>query len=78
MNKTFVVSDESVNSYGYTILTAGIDLSRFEKNPIMLLQHDSKNIIGKWENVRIEDNKLLADAVVIFPLLRTLKSRVFI
>ncbi len=63
MNKTFVVSDESVNSYGYTILTAGIDLSRFEKNPIMLLQHDSKNIIGKWENVRIEDNKLLADAV---------------
>ena len=63
MNKTFIVSDESVNSYGYTILTAGIDLSRFEKNPIMLLQHDSKNIIGKWENVRIEDNKLLADAV---------------
>lgn len=63
MNKTFVVSDESVNSYGFTILTSGIDLSRFEKNPIMLLQHDSKNIIGKWENTRIEGNKLLSDAV---------------
>ena len=63
MNKTFVVSDESVNSYGFTVLTDGIDLSRFEKNPIMFYQHDSQKVIGKWENVRKEGNQLLADAV---------------
>lgn len=63
MNKTFVVSDESTNSYGLNILTNGIDLSRFEKNPIMFYQHDSQKVIGKWENVRKEGNQLLADAV---------------
>ena len=63
MNKTFVVSDESTNSYGFNVLTDGIDLSRFEKNPIMFYQHDSQKVIGKWENVRKEGNQLLADAV---------------
>lgn len=61
--KTFVVSDETVNSHGFTVLTAGIDLSRFEKNPVMLFNHDTANIIGRWENIRVEGVQLLADAV---------------
>jgi|BioPla2DNA2_1021312.scaffolds.fasta_scaffold61856_1 hypothetical protein len=69
--KTFVLSDESVNSYGFRILTDGIDLSLFKKNPIMLWNHsrswsDSNNTIlpiGKWENIRIEEGVLKADAV---------------
>ena len=67
--KTFVLSDESVNSFGFRVLTAGIDLERFKNNPIMLWNHtrshDGKqdNIlpIGRWENLRIEDGKLLGD-----------------
>lgn len=71
MAYTFVLSDESINSYGTRILTDGIDLSLFQNNPIMLWCHnrsgwgDSNQIlpIGKWENVRKENGKLLADAV---------------
>lgn len=62
-NVTFIVSDESVNSYGMVILTAGIDTSRFEQNPVMLYMHERATVVGRWENIRKEDNKLLADAV---------------
>ncbi|MBL6448569.1 hypothetical protein JMN32_19820 [Fulvivirga sp. 29W222] len=70
---TFILSDESVNEYGFRILTAGIDLKRFKKNPVMLYAHirsfESKGKdgvilpIGRWENIRKEDSQLLADAV---------------
>lgn len=61
---TFVLSDESVNSHGTWVKTSGINLERFNKNPVMLWSHDSAfPPIGKWENIRIEGDKLLADAV---------------
>lgn len=71
MGKTFVISDESVNNHGFRTITAGIDLSDFLKNPIMLWAHtrsysdktDTILPIGKWENIRVEGDKLLADAV---------------
>lgn len=60
---TFVVSDESVNSYGFVIRTAGIDTARFERNPVMLYMHERKTVVGRWENIRKEGKKLLANAV---------------
>lgn len=60
---TFLVSDESVNSYGFKVLTNGIDTSQFEKNPIMLYMHERPRIIGKWENLTRKKGKLYADAV---------------
>lgn len=68
---TFVLSDESVNSYGTRVITAGVDLSLFKKNPIMLWNHfrtwkgttDEVLPIGHWENIRKEGDRILADAV---------------
>lgn len=60
---TFVISDESVNSYGKVILTDGIDTSQFERNPVMLYMHERATVVGRWENIRKEEKKLLADAV---------------
>lgn len=69
MAKSFVLSDESINDRGYRIITNGINLDRFKKNPIMLWMHrrddgwDLTQVlpIGIWENIRKEDGKLLAD-----------------
>ena len=69
MAKTFILSDESINDRGYRILTGGINLERFKKNPVMLWMHRRDNgwdltqvvPIGIWENIRKEDGKLLAD-----------------
>lgn len=63
MDNTFVVSDESKNCYGQVILTDGIDTTQFEKNPVMLYMHERKTVVGRWENIRKEGKKLLADAV---------------
>lgn len=60
---TFVVSDDSVNSYGFVIRTAGIETARFERNPVMLYMHERKTVVGRWENIRKEGKKLLANAV---------------
>lgn len=60
---TFILSDESVNSYGFRVLTAGIDLEQFQKKPVMLFDHCEGKVIGRWENIRVEGAQLKADAV---------------
>lgn len=63
-NKTFVLHDESVNTYGFRMLTSGANLEEFRKNPVMLYNHEAWHLpIGRWENIRIEGGKILADAV---------------
>ncbi|MFV0310854.1 MAG: hypothetical protein ACK5KN_04300 [Dysgonomonas sp.] len=71
MAKTFVLHDESVNSHGFWMMTSGCDISQFEKNPIMLWDHnmrwsetrESKLPIGHWENVHKKGSQILGDAV---------------
>jgi len=61
---TFILNDETkYNSYGFRILNAGLNLERFKANPVMLNQHWNFNddVIGKWNNVRVEGNMLKAD-----------------
>lgn len=61
---TFILNDETkYNSYGFRIPNSGLNLERFKANPVMLNQHWSYNddVIGKWNNVRVEGNLLKAD-----------------
>lgn len=63
-NNKFTVSDETLNSYGSVILTSGINIARFQRNPIMLYMHDrDKGVIGRWDNITKEGDKLTAEAV---------------
>lgn len=49
--KEFLLSDERENCYHFAVSTSGINFTRFNKNPIMLLQHDrNQGVIGRWEN----------------------------
>lgn len=69
MPKRFLLSDESINSYGFRILTAGIDLGDFKKNPICLWNHsrtwrgtdDEILPIGKWMNLNVSQGKLYGE-----------------
>lgn len=63
MPKTFRVSDESINSYKCRVLNTGADTTAFESNPVMLFMHLRGNVIGRWENLRLENGEWLADAV---------------
>lgn len=66
-----VISNQSLNSYGSRIMTAGIDIKQYEKNPIVLWMHIRPVIgskeeplpIGRMENIRVEGENLVGDIV---------------
>ncbi len=54
-----VLSDETVNSYGFIVLTTGIDLSRYLKNPVITDQHEKDEMsVGKMTELTIEGTQL--------------------
>lgn len=66
--KEVIISTEAVNSYGTRIITAGIDLEQYQRNPVLLWMHrrsyqDTVGPIGRMENLRREDNKLIGTPV---------------
>jgi HK97 family phage prohead protease len=76
----FVLSTEDVDRMGDTIKASGWDLSSFKANPIALLGHSHDQIIGVWENVRIEGKKLMGSLKLAKPgtseLIDTVRSLV--
>lgn len=59
--KPFVLSDDSVNSYGFRLDMSKLDLQRFAANPVMLYNH--RELVGKWEGLEIKDGKLYGTPV---------------
>lgn len=63
--KTFIVSTEDVNTYGFWVSTSGIDLSNAQNNCPAFYNHNTWEIpLGHWDNIRISGTKLLADIVI--------------
>ena len=61
----YVVLDSTVLTNGLRVLVEGVDIMQFQKNPVMLYDHNDWQLpIGKWENVRKENGMILADAVL--------------
>lgn len=62
--KEIILTEDSIFLYdGYQptkLITSGISLDRMNMNPIMLFNHNMDNVIGTWENIRVEDNKIIA------------------
>ncbi len=51
----FIISDESVNRYGYRILSRGMSTASFEKNPVVFYNHGTFSLpIGKGKNLQHE------------------------
>lgn len=67
MAKKLIWTNEDLNSYGFWVLTSGIDMSRFDKNPIMLFNHhrtwegrkDEILPIGKWQNRQTDEDGVM-------------------
>lgn len=57
------ISNESVNSYGSRILTSGIDLKQFERNPVLLYMHERGQVIGYVKDLRVEGSEVTGELV---------------
>ena len=66
MNKV-VISSSSLNSYGTRVLTSGIDIEQYKRNPVLLYMHrrgERDDVpIGRVENVHVEGDKLVGELV---------------
>lgn len=61
MPKRFVLTDDSVNKYGFRLLTSGGDLSAFERNPVILFNHQRGRLpYGKWTDIKRGDTEITA------------------
>jgi HK97 family phage major capsid protein/HK97 family phage prohead protease len=60
----FVISDDSRDRHGTRLNPTGWDLGAFKRNPIALFGHSNGFPIGRWEDVRVEGNKLLGRLVM--------------
>ena len=71
IDRQYVLSDSSVNVYGFRLLTSGYQLDAFSKNPIGYYMHRREDGIAlKWEGLRIE-----GDTVVGTPVINLSNSR---
>ncbi|MBE6331676.1 MAG: hypothetical protein E7070_05170 [Bacteroidales bacterium] len=66
--KDAIISTSKVNCYGFRVLTAGIDHSQYDRNPVLLYMHnrcfDGKTLpIGRMENLRTEGDSLIGTPV---------------
>ena len=65
LKKTFVLSDESINTYGFWILLSGMDLSGIQKNCPLYYEHRTWDIpCGHVENIRLKGENLLGDVII--------------
>jgi len=60
---SYVLSDATVDRYGDIIEPDGWLLAAFRRNPIALFNHSPMQPIGKWANIRVEGERLVADLV---------------
>ena len=67
--KRVILSDSSLNRYGYRVLTEGLNIESFRKNPVMLYMHlrdegsplwGESKAIGHWEDIQVEGDVLSA------------------
>lgn len=71
MAKEVIISNSSLNSYGSRVLTEGIDLTQYQRNPILLWMHtrpfrgttDEVLPLGHIENLRIDGDNLIGTPV---------------
>lgn len=64
-DRRYVLSDSTVNEYGFRLLTTGYEMESFRKNPIGYYMHRrEEGILLKWEELKIEDDMITAVPVI--------------
>lgn len=65
IDKEFCLTDNSVNVYKYRLLTEGLLLDQYKKNPIGFMMHEREGgVLVKWEDFRTEGDRLYAKPVI--------------
>ncbi len=65
IEREYVLSDSTVNEYGFRLLTSGYQLADFQKNPIGYYMHRrEEGVVLKWEDLRLEGDRVVGTPVI--------------
>ena len=54
MGKRVRISNCSINSYGTRVLTSGMDVVQYQRNPVLLYMHERGQVIGCVKDLKVE------------------------
>ena len=55
------ITNERLNSYKTRVLTAGMDLSQYERNPVLLYMHERGQVIGYVKDLKVEGDEVTGE-----------------
>ncbi len=55
------LTNDTLNSYGYRVLTDGVDISQYERNPILLYMHNRGKAIGLIKEIKKEKGEITGE-----------------
>ena len=61
MGKRVRISNDSLNSYGSRVLTSGMDVSQYNRNPVLLYMHERGNVVGYVKDLKVENNEVTGE-----------------
>lgn len=60
-NKRVRISNDSLNSYGTRVLTAGMNVEQYNRNPVLLYMHERGNVIGYVKDLKVENGEVTGE-----------------
>lgn len=63
MSKRVRISNDSLNSYGTRVLTAGMNVEQYSRNPVLLYMHERGNVIGYVKDLKVEHDEVTGELV---------------
>lgn len=65
VDKKFVLSDSTVNCYGFRLLTSGYQLADYARNPIGYYMHDRQaGVVVRWDELRVEGDQVMGSPII--------------
>nr|DAJ66863.1 MAG TPA: prohead serine protease [Caudoviricetes sp.] len=55
------ISNNSLNSYGSRVLTEGMDVRQYCRNPVLLYMHERGNVIGYVKDLKVENDEVTGE-----------------
>ena len=55
------LTNDTLNSYGYRVLTDGVDITQYERNPILLYMHNRGKAIGLIKDISKENGEITGE-----------------
>ena len=57
------ISNESLNCYGTRVLTAGMNVEQYNRNPVLLYMHQRGQVIGYVKDLKVENGEVTGELV---------------